>query len=375
MNRPWNFSAGPAILPGPVLERVAEATRALGGSGHAQGYPEAKLSIMEISHRSRAFDEIHNRALELVHEVIGVPRSHQVLVLQGGASLQFCMVPMNLGQRGKTAGYVDTGVWSAKAIKESKMLGTTEIVASSKDSNYDHIPALPAPSTYQNASYLHITSNNTVYGTEFSELPDTGEVPLVVDLSSDVASRQMDLERVTLGFAGAQKNLGPSGVTLVFLHKDVLEWEVEGVVPSMLRYTTHAQKNSLYNTPNTFGILVLECVLDWVKEQGGVDAVAATNERKAGKLYARLDESALFSPHARRDSRSWMNVTWTLTGRDDSEIQARTTRFLAEATAVGFNGLKGHRSVGGCRASIYNAFPEAGVDALVAFMEEFERKG
>ncbi|MCH9681180.1 MAG: 3-phosphoserine/phosphohydroxythreonine transaminase [Deltaproteobacteria bacterium] len=366
--RPFNFSAGPAILPAPVFERTAAAIGTVGSAGDTS--LEAKLSILEISHRSKTYDAIHEEAISLCHEVLGVPKGHRVLLLQGGASLQFAMVPMNLRRADKAAAYIDTGAWSTKAIKESRGLGATEVVASSAKSGHDHIPALPDRSSYADASYLHITSNNTIYGTEWDEIPDTGDTPLVVDMSSNIGARPMALDRVALGYAGAQKNLGPSGVTLVFIREDLLEQEAVGHVPTILRYTTHAAKNSLFNTPNTFGIMVLRNVLDWVRGEGGPAVVGDRNGRKSQMLYEVLDGSTLYSAHAKPGSRSTMNVTWTLTG-DDPDGQ--TKRFLAEAAAAGLSGLKGHRDVGGCRASIYNAFPEAGVTALCEFMREFER--
>lgn len=366
--RPYNFSAGPAILPTSVFEETANAVRQLNVQGDDS--LEAKLSILEISHRSKTFDAIHNEAIALVHEVLGVPSDYEVLLLQGGASLQFAMVPMNLAVAGKPGAYVDTGAWSAKAITESKGLGETDVVASSKDSGYDHIPAQAGWGDFSGASYLHVTSNNTIYGTEFAELPDSGDVPLIVDFSSNIGSRPMNLDRVALGYAGAQKNLGPSGVTLVFARKDLLAREAPGYVPTILRYGTHVEKNSLFNTPNTFGILVLRNVLRWVRQCGGAEAVGRINAAKAGKLYAALDGSSFYAGHAKDGSRSNMNVTWTLANDDDGE---KTKAFLAAAAKAGLSGLKGHRSVGGCRASIYNAFPEDGVDSLVEFMQEFER--
>ncbi len=371
--RPYNFSAGPAILPEAVFEETAAAVKKIDRPGDAS--LESQLSILEISHRSKTFDAIHTEAIELVHDVLGVPRSYEVLLLQGGASLQFAMVPMNLRVEGKSAAYVDTGAWSTKAIKESKGLGDTRVLASSQQTRFDRIPELPGPDAYADASYLHVTSNNTIYGTEFAELPEAGDVPLVVDLSSNIGSRPMELEKIGLGYAGAQKNLGPSGVTLVFARKDLLARTPVGHVPTMLRYSTHVEKNSLFNTPNTFGILVLRNVLRWVHGQGGVEAIGAVNRAKASKLYGALDESSLFVPHAQLGSRSAMNVTWTLAGDDEAAAESRTKAFLAAAAEAGFSGLKGHRSVGGCRASIYNAFPEAGVTALVEFMREFERRG
>jgi phosphoserine aminotransferase len=366
--RPYNFSAGPAILPMSVFEETADAVRQLNVPGDDS--LESKLSILEISHRSDTFDTIHNEAIALVHAVLGVPDDFEVLLLQGGASLQFAMLPMNFHIQGKAAAYVDTGAWSDKAIKESKGLGETLVVASSKATTYDHIPAQDTWADFSGSSYLHVTSNNTIYGTEFAELPDSGDVPLIVDLSSNIGSRPMAMEKIALGYAGAQKNLGPSGVTLVFARKDLLAREAPGYVPTMLRYRTHVETNSLFNTPNTFGILVLRNVLRWVQRAGGVEAVGKVNAAKARKLYAALDGSSLFTAHAKEGSRSQMNVTWTLGGE---ESDAKTESFLVSAEKAGFSGLKGHRSVGGCRASIYNAFPEAGVDALVEFMAEFER--
>ncbi len=373
MARPWNLSAGPAILPTEVFDRCAAAVKQLALPGDDS--LESRLSILEISHRSAAFDTIHEGAIELCHSVLGIPRTHKVLLLQGGASLQFAMVPMNLRQADRPACYVETGVWAKKAIAESKLLGPTEVIASSASTKHDRIPAMPAAASYAGASYVHVTSNNTIYGTEWEQLPTLeGDTPLVVDLSSNIGSRPMGIERAAVGYAGAQKNLGPSGVTLVFIREDLLAREPAAPVPTMLRYQTHAAENSLFNTPNTFGILVLRCVLEWMRDNGGVVGIGAINERKASKLYGALDASSLYRAHAQPGSRSRMNVTWTLSGKDDADSEAQTKRFLKSAEAAGFCGLKGHRLVGGCRASIYNAFPEAGVDALVEFMAEFERR-
>ena len=371
----WNFSAGPAILPLSVCERAAEAVRELRADGHAPGAPGVGMSILEISHRSKPYEAVTFGAEKLCHEVLGIPESHQVLFLQGGASLQFAMLAMNLREAGKPAAYVDTGVWSQKAIAESQGLGETTVVASSAETNYDRIPAFPAAASYAGASYLHITTNNTIFGTEYAEIPAAqGGVPLVIDFSSHAGSRPMALERAALGYAGAQKNLGPSGVTLVYIRKDLLARQPAAHVPTILRYSTHAKEPSLYNTPNTFGVLVLKLVLEWMRDQGGLPAIGAVNERKASKLYAALDRSRLFRPHAQPGSRSRMNVTWTANGAPEAEREAIASRFLKEAQKAGFDGLKGHRLVGGFRASIYNAFPEAGVDALCEFIAEFERR-
>lgn len=371
-SRIFNFSAGPAILPPEVLERAAAAVRELEVDGRGIG-----LSLLEISHRSPEYDSVHNAAIELVHEVLGVPRSCDVLLLQGGASLQFAMVPLNFARKGEVACYVDTGSWSSNAIKESKAIAEvrgheTAVVASSKQSNYDHIPAMPS-TLPERTSYVHVTSNNTIYGTEYDQLPSF-DAPVIVDASSNIGSRPMGLERATLGYAGAQKNLGPSGVTLVWFDREWAKQDTPAGVPVFLRYRSHVDKGGMYNTPNTFGALVLKLTLEWVRNNGGVAGMAVRNQQKADLLYALLDESSLFVPHAKPGSRSRMNVTWTLGGAPEDQRDALTKRFVKESEAAGFSGLKGHRSVGGCRASIYNAFPLEGVTALCEFMREFERK-
>ena len=349
--RPYNFSAGPAILPGPVLARTADAVRSLGGNPDAP--LESQLSILEISHRSATYDAIHNEAIALCHEVIGVPASHKVLLLQGGASLQFAAVPMNLRVQGRSACYVDTGAWSTKAIKESKLQGETTVLASSKETGFDRIPALPSAEAYADASYLHITTNNTIFGTEWAELPAlAGDVPLVADLSSNIASRPMALDRVAVGYAGAQKNLGPSGLTVVFVREDLLGRESAAPTPSLLRWSSHADKNSLLNTPNTFGIMVLRNVLSWIRDEGGVAAVGTRNRSKADKLYAVLDDAAMYHPHAQAGSRSTMNVTWTLAGESDEAPRSLDQAFLG--------GGRGRRVFGAQGAPLRGGLP--GVD-------------
>jgi phosphoserine aminotransferase len=375
----FNFSAGPAILPPEVFERAASSVLELRSNAHADDGEGIGLSLLEISHRSKDFEAIHAAVISLVHEVLGIPESCEVLLLGGGASMQFGMIPLNFATAGRTACYIDTGSWSANAIKESKIVGETRghetaVVATSKPSGYDHIPEIPAKLPEQ-ASYLHVTSNNTIFGTEFESLPQV-ETPLIVDASSNIGSRPMGLERATFGYAGAQKNLGPSGVTLVWYQR---EWAAaqpaQPGVPMILRYKTHADKGGLYNTPNTFGALVLKLVLEWVRDNGGVTGMAARNKAKADALYSQIDGSSLYKGRAKPGSRSRMNVVWTLGGAPEGQEEALTKRFLKEATAAGFSGLPGHRSAGGCRASIYNAFPLAGVTALCEFMQEFERKG
>jgi phosphoserine aminotransferase len=373
--RPYNFSAGPAILPPIVFERAAQAVHELRADGHAPDADGIGLSILEISHRSKDYAAVTEGAERLCHEVLGIPETHQVLFLQGGATHQFAMVPLNLRREGHTMCYVDTGNWSKRAIAEAKLLGDTSVIATSEATGYDHIPELPGAETYAGASYLHITTNNTVRGTEYPEIPDAGDVPLIVDASSHIGSRPMAMDRVALGYAGAQKNLGTAGTTVVWIRKDLIDVEPPGIIPKSFRYATHAKPNpSLYNTPNTFGVLVTKLVLEWIRDEGGVTEIEARNRRKATKLYSLIDESSLFAGHARKESRSLMNVTFTMNGAAEDRREDLTKRFLAEAAEAGLLNLKGHRSIGGCRASIYNAFPEEGVDVLVGFMREFERR-
>lgn len=372
--RPYNFSAGPAILPPVVFERAAAAIHELKRGGHDPSREGIGLSILEISHRDVPYDEVHEKAERLCHEVLAIPETHQVLFFGGGASQQFAQIPMNLRREGRKLAYVDTGVWAKKAIEEAQPLGEVDVIASSKASGHDHIPAIDMTRA-EGASYLHLTTNNTIFGTEYESIPTApSDVPLVIDCSSHIGSRPLDFSKVGLGYAGAQKNLGPSGLTLVFIRKDLLALEPVGVVPRIFRYQTHTDPPSRYNTPNTFGILVLALVLEWMKDLGGLDALAARNDAKAKHLYDALDASTLFRAHAKPGSRSRMNVTFTLAGAAEDQREALTKRFLSEAKAAGFDGLKGHRLVGGCRASIYNAFPQDGVDALVTFMREFERR-
>jgi len=289
------------------------------------------------------------------------------LMLQGGASLQFSMVPMNLLTAGTTADYVDTGTWADKAIKEAKRVGRVNVTGSTKADNFNRIPRASELSLTPDAAYVHITSNNTIEGTEWHTLPDTGRVPLVADASSDIFSRPIDVSRFGLIYAGAQKNLGPSGVTLVIIREDLLS-RSDGDLPTMLSYKVQAENNSLYNTPNTFGVYILGLTMKWLKSLGGLAAVARANERKAATLYAEVDRTGFYRGTAQKESRSLMNVTFRLPSEELEKA------FEKEATAAGLDGLKGHRLVGGMRASIYNAFPQEGVDALVQFMREFEKK-
>lgn len=357
VQRIYNFSAGPAVLPAPVLEEVQRDLLALPGVG---------MSILEISHRSKAFEDILHRTIADIRDVGGVPDTHEVLFLQGGASLQFSMVPLNLLAPGATADYIVTGAWSQKAVKEATRVGTVHVAASTEADQFVRIPRPDEIQLTPGAAYVHMTSNNTIFGTEWHHLPEVGAAPLVSDTSSDMFSRPIDVAKHGLIYAGAQKNLGPSGVTLVIIRKDLLA-RSQASLPTMLSYATAAENESMYNTPNTFGIYVLGLVVRWIRSQGGLAGVAATNARKAGRLYAEIDRTGFYRGTAQKDSRSLMNVTFRL------RTEELEKAFVKEATAAGFDGLKGHRSVGGVRASIYNAFPEAGIDALVQFMQQFER--
>lgn len=373
-SRPFNFSAGPAILPEEVFERASEAVKALRLDGHRQEADSIGLSVLEISHRGGPYQQVHAQAIELAYRVLGLDRdTYELLLLPGGASMQFVMVPANLSLPGRPISVVDTGVWSKKAIAEAAHFDDVQVLASSADSGYDHIPDFD-PASAAGASYLHLTTNNTISGTEYDDLPTMPDgLPLVIDASSHIASRPMSLDRAAVGYAGAQKNLGCSGVCLVFIRKDMIQREGVRATPKFLNYHTHAAANSLFNTPNTFGTLVLKLVLEWVEAQGGVEEMARRNHEKSSLLYDCLDGSSLFTAHARPGHRSRMTIPFTLGGAPEADRAALTDRFLAEAEAAGLQGLKGHRSVGGCRACMYNAFPLAGAQALVSFMESFER--
>jgi phosphoserine aminotransferase len=324
------------------------------------------MSVMEISHRSGVFEELLADAIAGVRDLAGIPSNYRILFLQGGASLQFSMVPMNLLQSGTTADYVDTGTWAVKAVEEARRLGSVNVTGSTRADQYNRIPTQSELQLTPNASYVHITTNNTIEGTEWKSLPDLGDVPLVADASSDILSGPIDVSRFGIIYAGAQKNLGPSGVTMVILRDDLLARSDKNL-PTMLNYKVQAENNSLYNTPNTFGIYILGLVTKWLKSLGGLPAIARLNQRKAAMLYSEIDRTGFYRGTAQKDSRSLMNITYRLPSEDLEKT------FERQATAAGFDGLKGHRSVGGLRASIYNAFPEEGVAGLVDFMREFER--
>ena len=353
----YNFSAGPAILPQPVL---LEAQR------HLVALPGVGMSVLEISHRSKAFEAILAQTEADLRALGGVPPNYKVLFLQGGASLQFSMVPLNLLTPGATADYIVTGGWSQKAVKEAKRVGAVHIAGSTESENFARIPRQDELQLTADAAYLHVTTNNTLYGTQWTGEPNVGGVPLVADTSSDMFSRPIDVAKYGLIYAGAQKNLGPSGVTLVIVREDLLARSGKSL-HTMLNYATHAENGSMYTTPPCFGIYLMGLVMKWARAEGGLEAIAARNERKAAALYAEIDRTGFYRGTAETASRSRMNVTFRL---PSEELESK---FVKESTAAGLDGLKGHRSVGGMRASIYNAFPEAGVHALVEFMREFER--
>ena len=357
-NRIFNFSAGPAVLPLEVLEEVRENLLSLPGVG---------MSILEISHRSKPFDDIIEGAEADIRKLAGIPDGYHVLFLQGGASLQFSMVPMNILPQGASADYIVTGAWSQKAVKEAKRVAGVKIAASTEGENFTRVPTQGELTLDPDAAYVHYTTNNTIFGTEFHYVPDAAGVPLVADTSSDMFSGPIDVSKFALIYAGAQKNLAPAGVTLVIIRDDMLE-RTPSSIPTMLQYPLHVENKSLYNTPPVFAIYVMRLVLAWLVKNGGLEAVEKVNARKADKLYAEIDRTGFYRGHAKPDSRSRMNVTFRL---PSEELEKK---FAKEATTAGLDGLKGHRSVGGMRASIYNAFPEAGVDALVEFMREFERR-
>jgi phosphoserine aminotransferase len=356
--RVFNFSSGPAVLPVPVLEQIQRDLIALPGVG---------MSILEVSHRSRPFAEVIAKAEADLRALAGVPANYKVLFLQGGASLQFSMVPLNLLGVGQTADYVITGSWTEKAAKEAKKVGTVNVAATTAGDNFARIPRTDELNLTPGAAYVHITSNNTIEGTQWHRLPEVGDVPLVSDASSDILSRPIDVSKHGLIYAGAQKNLGPAGTTVVIVREDLLARSPKSL-HTMLNYAVHAENGSLYNTPPCFAIYVVGLVLQWLRSEGGLETVGAANRRKADALYGELDRSGFWRPTAEKADRSLMNVTFRLPSEDLEKA------FVNAATAAGLDGLKGHRSVGGIRASIYNAFPESGIDTLVQFMREFERR-
>jgi len=356
--RIFNFSAGPAVLPVPVLEEAQRDMLSLPGVG---------MSVMEISHRSKTFDAIIAGAEAGLRELLKVPDNYHILFLQGGASLQFSMVPMNFLPPDGSADYVLTGSWGKKALKEAKKVGAINVAATMADGGFTRVPSRDEISLSPHAAYVHITSNETIEGVQWKREPNVGDVPIVADMSSDILSRAIDVSKYGLIYAGAQKNMGPSGVTVVILRDDLLQRIPENLA-TMLDYRIHVENKSLYNTPNTWGIYILNLVCKWVQEKGGLGAMERENEEKARLVYEAIDATDFYRGHADMDCRSTMNVTFRLPAEELEK------KFVAESTAQGLDGLKGHRSVGGIRASIYNAFPHAGVEALVSFMKDFERR-
>ncbi len=357
-NRIYNFNAGPAALPLSVLEEIKDSFISFKGSG---------MSITEVSHRSKWFDDVINDAVVRTKRLLNLDEKFHVLFIQGGASMQFCMIPMNFLQDEKSADYVNTGTWSTKAIKEAQIQGKKiQVVASSEDRNFSYIPMNIQFSN--NAVYAHITSNNTIKGTQWRTFPDTNGMPLVADMSSDIMSKPVDMEQFGLIYAGAQKNIGPAGVCMVIIRDDMLNMVPDGL-PSMLKYTTYALKNSMYNTPPCFAIYTIQLVMKWLEETiGGLAKMEEINRKKANILYNCLDSSGFYKGTAEQDSRSMMNVTFRLPNEDLEK------KFIQEALENGLGGLKGHRSVGGCRASIYNPTTIEAVEALTNFMKNFEQK-
>lgn len=358
MSRVYNFSAGPSMMPLTVLERAAAEMTDYQGSG---------MSVMEMSHRSPVYEKIIAETEALVRSVLGVPDNYKVLFLQGGATTQFTAVPLNLMNGSGKADYVISGMFSKKSYEEAKRFGDVKVLATSADKNFSYIPAFQVEDIRPDADYVHICYNNTIFGSRFPAIPDTGTIPLVADLSSCILSEPIDISRFGLVYAGAQKNMGPSGLTIVIVREDLIG-KARATTPIMLDYKVAADNDSMYNTPPTYAIYIAKLILEWVRDDiGGIEAMAVINRRKAQKLYDYLDQSKLFKATVEPGSRSIMNVTF-VTGNEDID-----KKFCKEAEKAGFVNIKGHRSVGGMRASIYNAMPEAGIDALIAFMKEFEQ--
>lgn len=361
MSRVYNFNPGPSALPLPVLQTVQRELLDYRGTG---------ISVMEMSHRSSQFEQINGQAETLVLENAGLsPNDYRVLFLQGGASLQFSMIPLNFLHPESVADYVVTGSFAEKAHKEAQKVGRIHVAATTKDSNYSTIPRQDELQFSENPAYVHITSNNTIYGIQWSYIPDCGNAPLVVDMSSDILSRELDMSRFDLIYAGAQKNMGPSGVTAVIIRKSLLEKQRNDLPSAMLSYKTHADADSLYNTPCTFGIYIIWLIMQWIKDMGGVKVLGDVNKQKADLIYSAIDASSgFYRGHATKEARSGMNITFRLPN------EGLEKKFVEEAAKAEMIGLKGHRSVGGIRASIYNAMPLEGCQVLVSFMDEFARR-
>lgn len=355
--RVYNFSAGPSMLPEAVLKKAQEEMLCHGTSGQ---------SVMEMSHRSKEYGAIIESAESLLRTVMNIPDNYKVLFLQGGASTQFAMIPLNFMTGSGKADYVLTGAWAKKAYAEGQRYGECKAVASSADKTFSYIPKLDPATFTPDADYFHICYNNTIYGTKFSKLPETGNVPLIADMSSSILSEPVDISRFGMIYAGAQKNMGPAGLTVAIIREDMIK-EAQAITPTMLRYTTHAENDSMFNTPPTYAIYIMKLVLEWIESLGGLTEMQKLNEKKAALLYGYLDQSKLFRPTVMGDDRSLMNVPF-VTGNEDLD-----KAFIAEATKNGLVNIKGHRSVGGMRASIYNAMPIEGVEKLVDLMKTFEQ--
>lgn len=358
MKRVYNYSAGPSVLPEEVLRQAADEMLV---------YQQSGMSVMEMSHRSSDFIDIFQECKQRLIRLLSIPEDYEVLFLQGGASLQFAMIPMNLTSRYHRVQLIDTGAWATKAAKEAKLFGEVDVLASSKDKNYSYIPKINQEQINPNSDYLYITNNNTIYGTTYHQLPPTDGLPLVADMSSDILSKPIEVAKYALIFAGAQKNMGPAGVTIVIVRKDLLE-KIPAGLPTMLDYRTHSQKDSMFNTPPTYSIYMVGKVLRWLEQKGGVEAMAKANKQKATLLYDFIDSSAFYQGTVNLQDRSMMNIPFVLA---DKKYEAM---FLEQAEESGLVNLKGHRSVGGMRASLYNGMPLAGVEALIDFMKEFERR-
>ncbi|WP_341281608.1 3-phosphoserine/phosphohydroxythreonine transaminase [Paenibacillus sp. FSL H8-0537] len=358
MKRAFNFNAGPAALPLEVLEQAQQQFVEYQGAG---------MSIMEMSHRSELYEQVNNETQALFREIYGIPDNYHVLLLQGGASTQFATIPMNFLTPGKVGAYVMTGAWAEKAIKEAKLVGETAIAATSEAHKFNRIPALSDIQLPDQAAYLHITTNETIGGTQFAEFPQTGNVPLIADMSSDILSRPVDVSQFGLIYAGAQKNLGPSGVTVVIVRDDLVK-ESPKTIPAIFRYDTHVKAGSLYNTPPSFSVYMVNLVLKWIKARGGVAQINQYNRDKTNLIYNTIDQSGgFYYGFAAPESRSLMNITFRL---QDAELEKK---FIKQSEAEGFVGLKGHRDVGGLRASTYNAVPLESCKALAEFMAEFQK--
>ena len=354
--RVFNFSPGPAVLPLEVLEQ---------SSKDVINFNETGIGICEISHRSKEFIALAKETESLLKDLLEIPDNYKVLFLQGGASSQFFMIPMNLLGKNKKATYLNTGTWAKKSIKEAKLFGNIDVAYSSEGSMFNRVPTDDEYTVSADSEYLYFTSNNTIYGTQFSKMPVT-EKMLICDMSSDILSRKFDVSKFGIIFAGAQKNMGPSGVTVVIIREDLIDCADENI-PTMLKYKTHAEKDSMFNTPPTFPIYIVNGVLKWLKKNGGIEAMEKKNKEKAALIYDVIDSSEYYRGHAEKESRSMMNISFNLA---TAELEKK---FIEEAAAVGLNGLKGHRSIGGCRASVYNAFPHEGCVKLSEFMKEFEK--